>query len=462
MSSKGEHLGHGSGVGKHDVELRPQTSVLTRQHHIAQMAKKYANQPLTTLHHHLDLLWLGEAFRRVRRDSAPGVDAVSVADYEQDLEGNLKDLLERVKSGSYKAPPVRRCYIPKNGSETRPIGIPTTENKVLERAIVMLLEPIYESDFHDCSYGFRPQRGPPQALSNIRAQLMGMKGAWVVDVDIRKYFDSIPHEKLREILRYRIKDKVILRLIDKWLKAGVWENGQVSSFDEGTPQGGVISPMLSNIYLHEVLDKWFYQQIQPHLAGKAQLTRFADDFLLVVEKREDAEGLFVKLEERLSQWGLTIHPDKTSLIDFRHPWYSSAKPGTFTFLGFVHYWGKTRGGGRAVMKKTAKQRFNRILKNIEQWCKHNRHQPLAWQHRRLCEKLRGHCSYYGITGNSHALTHLRYEVLKVWHKWLNRRSRKRDGMRWKRFNVLISGPYYIPQMNIVHSAYKPVQECLTL
>jgi group II intron reverse transcriptase/maturase len=386
--------------------------VQTRRQHIAHIAKKYADKPITTLHHHLDLLWLRDAFHQLKRNSALGLDGISVSDYEQDLDANLKDLLERAKSGKYRATPVKRCYIPKNENESRPIGVPTTERKLLERAVAMLLEPIYEQEFYGCSYGFRPNRGAHQALDEIRATLKQMRGAWVVDIDIRKYFDSIPHKYLLEILGNRIKDSVILRLIGKWLKAGVWEAGHISISNEGTPQGGVISPLLSNIYLHEVLDKWFTQKVKPQLQGQAHLVRFADDFVILVEKREEAQGLLELLDTRFTEWGLAIHPDKSRLVDFRHPWTSRRKPETFDFLGFTHYWGKTRRGGYAVTRKTANHKYRGALKGFEQWCKHNRHKALAWQHRRICEKLKGYCAYYGISGNSMMLAKLRYEVLK--------------------------------------------------
>jgi len=407
----------------------------------------------------MDMLWMREAFSRLRRDSAPGIDGVSVEDYAQDLKSNLASLLERAKSGSYRAPPVKRKHIPKNERETRPIGLPTTENKVLERAVVMLLEPIYENDFYDCSYGFRPGRSPHQALEAVRAALKEMNGGWVVDVDIRKYFDSIPHSHLREVLRQRVKDGVILRLIGKWLKAGVWEDGGITYSDEGTPQGGVISPMLSNVYLHEVLDKWFEQMVKPRLEGKARMVRFADDFVMIFERREDAEKVLRVLPKRFEKYGLSIHMDKTRLVDFRHPWDSKEEPGSFDFLGFTHYWGKTRKGGYAVKKKTASKKLGQKLTDLRQWCKANRHKPLAEQHRKLCQKLQGHCAYYGVTGNIRSLSRYRHELLRAWQYWLNRRSRKRDGMSWSRFGQITAHPYPIPPVRIIHRAPSQEQRC---
>ena len=291
MSSEGDCRGETRADWRDAGEKQPLTSVSTRQQHIAEMAKKYAGSPLTTLSHHMDLLWLREAYGKVRRDSAPGVDGQTVADYGVDLDANLRSLLERAKSGSYRAPPAKRVHLPKSPTETRPIALPTVENKVLERAVVMLLEPVYEQVFLDCSYGFRPGRSPHMALEVLRDAVMRMEGGWVLDVDIRKFFDTIPKQLLRAVLRQRIGDGVIDRLIGKWLKAGIWEAGEVTYPEAGTPQGSVISPLLSNVYLHEVLDVWFEREIKPKLRGKAELIRFADDFVVVCEYREDAEAL---------------------------------------------------------------------------------------------------------------------------------------------------------------------------
>lgn len=424
MSSEGDNHRGGSVRSADAGEKRPLSSVSTRQRHIAQMARKYAASPLTTLSHHMDEPWMREAYRRVRRDSAPGVDGQSVADYGMNLEQNLRGLLERAKNGSYRAAPVKRAYIPKNETETRPIGIPTVENKVLERAVVMLLEPVYEIEFKDCSYGFRPKRSTHQALEAVRREAMAMGGGWVLDVDVRQYFDTIPHEQLREVLSRRIGDGVINRLIGKWLKAGVWESGTVTYPEAGTPQGGVISPMLSNIYLHEVMDCWFEEEIKPELKAQASLVRFADDFVVVCSERAEAETLLERIRTRFAGYGLTIHPEKTRIVDFRHPWKSGQKPQTFDFLGFTHYWGKTRKGGYAVKRKTQGKKFRAALQRVEQWCKSNRHRPLRDQHTQLCAKLQGHYAYYGIRGNYRALANFHHAVTRRWHYWLMRRSRE--------------------------------------
>lgn len=461
MSSQGSRPGYGSDASLHGVEKRPLTSVKNRQRHIAHIARKYTDSPLTTLSYHMDMLWMREAFSRLNKDSEPGTDKVTVEEYAKNLESNLAELLERAKSGSYRPPPVKRVHIRKNGKETRPIGVPATESKVLERAVTMLLEPLYEQEFLDCSYGFRPGRSTHQGLEQLRQTLKGMNGGWVLDVDVRKYFDSIPHDQLMSILRLRVKDSVILRLIVKWLKAGVWENGEITPSESGTPQGGVISPLLSNIYLHVVLDVWFEQVVKLHVKGPARMIRFADDFVIVFKRREDALKVLRVLPKRFGRYGLEIHPEKTQLVDFRHPWESRRKPQTFTFLGFTHYWGKTRRGGYAVKKKTSAKKMRQSLKRMHQWCKKNCHQPLGWQHEKLCQKLAGHYAAYSVAGNYAAVAAYRYHVLHTWRYWLNRRSRKKDGMGWSRFAALLQGKYRVPYPRIIHKAAREQQVCLS-
>jgi RNA-directed DNA polymerase len=320
------------------------TTVLTRQQRIAELAKQAPQMGFTSLNHHLDYGWLCEAYLRTRRDGAPGVDGQTAADYDANLQGNLQALLDRAKSGTYRAPPVRRVHIPKGpgSSETRPIGIPTFEDKVLQRAVVMLLEPIYEQDFRDCSYGFRPGRSAHQALEALWQQTMKSDGGWIVEVDIRKFFDTLDHAHLRDLLARRVRDGVLLRLIGKWLNAGVLESGTLSYPDQGTPQGGVVSPLLANVYLHYVLDEWFEQEVKPCLRGRAFLIRYADDFVMGFTCEEDARRVLEVLPKRFGKYGLTIHPDKTRLVPFRHPARrrrddsaSGSRPGTFDFLGFT-------------------------------------------------------------------------------------------------------------------------------
>jgi len=408
----------------------------------------------TSLAYLMDLEWLHEAYRRTRKNGAVGVDGQTAADYEQDLENNLRSLLDRAKSGQYFAPPVRRVHIPKAGSptETRPIGIPTLEDKILQRAVVMLLEPVYEQDFHDGSYGFRPGRSAHEALESLWKGLMDMGGGWVLEVDIRKFFDTLDHAHLREALRHRVRDGVLLCLIGKWLNAGVMEDGSISYPESGSPQGGVISPLLANVYLHYVLDMWFEREVQPRLAGRAFLIRYADDFVIVFSNESDARRVMEVLPKRFGKYGLILHPEKTRLVEFRPPIErngTSGEPGTFDLLGFTHYWARSRRGKWVVKRQTASKRLNRGLQAITDWCRRHRHLPLPEQHQKLSEKLRGHCAYYGITGNSSLLSVFRMQVHRIWRYWLSRRNRERS-MTWDCFNRLLE-TYPLPAAVAVHS-----------
>jgi group II intron reverse transcriptase/maturase len=420
-------------------ETSSSQTVSTKLERIAELARKAPTMVLTTLMHHVDLEWLREAYRRTRKDGATGVDGQTAEQYEQDLEGNLRRLLERVKSGTYRAPPVRRVYIPKGeGSEKRPIGIPTLEDKVLQRAVAMVLEAVYEQDFLDCSYGFRPGRSAHQALEELRNQLMEMHGGWVIEVDIRTFFDTVDHHQMREILGRRVRDGALLKLIGKWLNAGVMEGGEVSHPEAGTPQGGVISPLLANIYLSEVLDAWFEGEVKPRLRGRAFLIRYADDAVLVFSDQEDARRVMDVLPKRFGKYGLTLHPEKTRVVGFVRPPRDAASspdgatPGSFDLLGFTHYWATSRKGNWVVKRKTAKDRFRRALKRVAEWCRQNRHEPIQKQQQKLAEKLRGHMAYFGITGNSEGVSRFREAVVEVWLKWLRRRS-QRAGVTWDRF-----------------------------
>jgi RNA-directed DNA polymerase len=414
--------------------------ISTRRQRIATLARRSPQAALTTLAHHIDIDWLTEAFRRTRKDGAVGVDGQTATDYAVDLEGNLRSLLDRAKSGRYQAPPVRRVHIPKGtGPETRPIGIPTFEDKVLQRAVVMVLESVYEQDFLDCSYGSRPGRSAHQALDALWHRLMEVRGGCVLEIDIRKFFDALDHRHLHAILRRRVRDGVLLRLIGKWLNAGVLEDGCVTHPESGSPQGGVVSPVLANAYLHEVLDMWFEQTVKPRLKGRAHLIRYADDAVLVFEREGDARRVLDVLPKRFGKYGLTPHPEKTRLVPFQGrppgapPGSRDERPGTFDFLGFTHYWGRTLKGNWAVKRKTSEGRFRRSLTSVAQRCREHRHLPISEQWVALTRKLRGHFAYYGITGNIASLGRFRYHVTRAWHKWLSRRSGKAR-IPWERFD----------------------------
>jgi group II intron reverse transcriptase/maturase len=438
--------------------------VFTKQQRIAELAKQSPQMGFTSLNHHLDLIWLTQAYNRTRKDGAPGVDGQTAEDYVSRFLDNLKTLLDRAKSGTYRAPPVRRVRIPKGtGQETRPLGIPTLEDKILQRAVVMALEPIYEQDFLNCSYGFRPGRSAHQALEAIWKQTMDLGGCWLLEVDIRKFFDTLDHAHLRALLRQRVQDGVLLRLIDKWLKAGVLEGLELTYPEAGTPQGGVISPLLANIYLHYVLDVWFAKDVQPRLKGRAFLVRYADDFVMGFTQEEDARRVLAVLPLRFGKYGLTIHPDKTRLLPFvrpsRHPSVPAVPgvppPGSFDFLGFTHYWSQSKKGNWTVKRKTAGSRFQRAVRKIADWCRLNRHLTMREQHRALWLKLCGHFTYYGIIGNLIALQRFRYEVIGVWRKWLSRRHRS-GTVSWSRFTELLHHyPLPVPRAGAPPSVAKP-------
>lgn len=437
--------------------------VSTRQQRIAALARQSPQMGFTSLNHLIDLPWLHEAYRRTRKDGAVGVDGQTAADYERNLEANLQSLLDRAKSGTYRAAPVRRVHIPKGtGTDTRPIGIPTFEDKVLQRAVVMVLEAIYEQDFYPCSYGFRPGRSAHQALQSLWEQATQTAGGWILEVDIRKFFDTLDHAHLRELLQRRVRDGVLLRLIGKWLNAGVLEDGSLSYPETGSPQGGVISPLLANVYLHYVLDAWIEQEVKPRCKGRVFLIRYADDFVMGFTCEEDAQRVKDVLPKRFGKYGLTIHPDKTRLVPFQHPARRPPRKDgsggrevrTFDLLGFTHIWGRSwmKKGQWVIQRRTAKGRFKRALMAIGQWCRTNRHRPLAEQQQKLSQKLRGHYAYYGLTGNGKALSRFGSSVNRVWRKWLSRR-RAGNVMTWKRFNQILAR-YPLPSPVVVHSVYK--------
>lgn len=427
------------------AEASDSGTVSTKVRRLAELARQSPGMAFTSLAHLIDIPWLLEAYQSTRKDGAPGVDGQTAADYEADLVNNLRSLRERALSGTYRAPPVRRVHIPKGtGSETRPIGIPTFEDKILQRAVVMVLEAIYEQDFPSCSFGFRPGRSAHQALGHFRERAMAMRGCWVVEVDLRRFFDTLDHSHLRDFLRLRVRDGVLLRLIGKWLRAGVLENGHRTVPDSGSPQGGVISPILSNVFLHYVLDIWFEREVRPRLRGHAFLVRYADDLVVGFAHESDARRFLEVLPKRCSRFGLTLHPEKTRLVPFMRP--PADRPGgtgspvppsgTFDFLGFTHYWGLSRQGFWVVKRQTAKDRFGRALRSIALWCRSHRHLPIGVQHHTLSQKLRGHFAYFGLPGNGQALQRLRYEVTRVWRKWLLRRRRGGRGS-WDWLNGLL-------------------------
>lgn len=424
--------------------------VSTKLQRIAELARQMPDKALTSLAYRIDVEWLKEAYRRTRKDGASGVDGQTAEQYAENLDANLESLLTRVKTASYRAPPVKRVHIPKDGG-TRPIGIPTFEDKVLQRAYAMILEAVYEQEFLDCSYGFRPGRSAHQALDAFWKQMTSMGGGWVLELDIRDYFGSLEHAQLRHIIERRVRDGSVLRHVGKWLNAGVLEERKLWHPETGTPQGGVISPVLANIYLHEVLDVWFEREVRPRLKGQAFLIRYADDGVLGFSEEGDAKRVLEVLSKRFAKYGLTLHPEKTQLVRFA-PKQHDKDPGTFDFLGFTHYWGMSRKGKAIIKRKTASKRLRRSLTRISQWCRAHRHDRLTAQHQALARKMRGHYGYYGITGNSRMLTMFWHAVERTWQRWLSRRS-QRAKIKWDRFKQLLR-VFPLPPPRVVHSIYR--------
>ena len=431
--------------------------ISTKQSEIAALAGIEPKRVLTTLAHRIDLEWMREAYRRTRKDGAVGVDAVGRKAFEESLDDNLTGLLGGLKSGLYRAPPVRRVHIEKDGgTSTRPIGIPTLGDKVLQRAVVMALEPLYEQDFLDCSYGFRPGRSAHDALERLRQGTMNLGGGWIIDLDIRGFFENVDRTRLGEMLDGRVRDGVIRRAIGKWLNAGVMEEGVVSRPEKGTQQGGVASPLISNIYLHEVLDTWFEKDVRPRLRQDAFMVRYADDAVLCFADEDDARRVMAVLPKRLERFGLELNGQKTRLVPFTPPESDADRRSgdrAFDFLGFTHFWRRSRTGRWIVSKKTSKVRFGRSLKSVSEWCRMHRHGSLADQQKMLNRKLVGHYAYFGVIGNSLALARFRYEVGRRWRYWLDRRS-NRSGVTWDRFARLLAR-YPLAPSRVSHSWSAP-------
>lgn len=415
--------------------------------HIAERAKKFRDEPITNLHSFIDLNLLNECFDALNKKGASGVDGQSWEDYNEVREEKIPKLLAKFKSGSYRAPLIRRTYIPKGRGNRRPLGLPTIEDKLLQRAVTKVLMPIYEQEFYSTSYGFRPGKSQHQALEMLFKEVSFKGKYYIIDADMSNYFGSINHGRLREFLDLRIKDGVIRKMIDKWLKAGVLEDSQVSYPEEGTPQGGVISPLLSNIFLHYVLDEWFVETIQPRLKAESKLIRFADDFLLLFSSKKDAERVMEVLPKRMEKYGLTLHPEKTKLVEVNS---RGGKGGqTFDFLGFTHFMGKSRKGKDILKRKTSKKKLRTALRRTNEWIRINRHRPIVDLIRELNRKLQGHYSYYGITFNSRSLLLYHHIVRRQLHKWLTRRGGKKP-LTWDKYQMILNH-YSLKQPRIVHS-----------
>ncbi|MGB8841120.1 MAG: group II intron reverse transcriptase/maturase [Aliidongia sp.] len=393
-------------------------------------ARRSRQTRFTALLHHVDDEALLRAFRRQRRAASAGVDGVTVASYEQNLEENIRDLCERVHTGRYRPQPVRRTYIPKADGGRRPLGIPTLEDKIVQGAVAEVLSAIYEVDFLGFSYGFRPGRNPHQALDALQTALMAERINWVLDADIRSFFDSVDHEWLLRMLAHRVADRRVLRLVRQWLRAGVLDGGTWQANDEGTPQGAGISPLLSNIFLHYTLDLWVQKRRRQEARGRVIVVRYADDFVMGFEHESDAHRMIAALKERLAGFGLALHEDKTRLLMFgrfateRRAERGLGRPETFDFLGFTHYCDKSRNGRFIVRRRTQRNRMIRKLKELRLEMRRRMHIPVTDQWRWLSAVLRGHYGYYGLTGNYRAMKRFLQEVEVLWQRALARRSQK--------------------------------------
>lgn len=418
-------------------------------------AKENPECRFTSLAHLLTMDFLEWCFKELKKDKASGIDGVSYKDYEGNLEGNLKDLLKRLKTKRYRPQPVRRVYIPKPNGDKRPLGIPTIEDKIVQMAVKKILEAIFENDFLDISFGFRPNRSCHNALDKLDRIIMTKPINFVVDIDIEKFFDSVNHNWLIECLRQRIMDKSLLRLIERFLKMGIMEDGKYFASEEGVPQGGVLSPILANIYLHYILDLWFEKVVKKRLKGYAGMVRYADDFIVCFQAEKEAKAFRDMLKQRLGKFGLRIARDKSRIIEFgRYVWERAQKTGekvaTFDFLGFTHYCDRTRKGRFKLGRRTSDKRFRRGIKVIWDWLKgiRNRIRLKEWW-RMLEMKLIGHYRYYGVSGNMRSLKKFFWLVVRAVYKWINKRSQKKSG-NWEWFKRLIRIRNPLPKPKIYH------------
>ena len=416
---------------------------------IVSMARENPEMVFTAVAHKIDLPLLNEAYRRIKKGKSMGVDKVTVAEYAVDLDKNLYNLHQRLRRGQYVATPVKRIWIEKENGKYRPIGIPALEDKIVQKAVEMILSAIYEPNFHDFSHGFRTGHSQHMAIKQLRENCIKYNSNWIVSADITGLFDNIDHGYLREFIKQRVNDGGIIRLLGKWLKAGVMEEHRYFNTESGTPQGGVISPILSNIFLHNVLDDWFVKEVQPRMKGRSFLIRFADDYIAGFELESDAVRAMTAMAKRFNRFGLELHPEKTKLIRFGRPTKRTEKenkPGTFDFLGFTFYWGKSRQNYWVIKKKTLQKRLCRFKKNVWEWCKVNRHKPIQEQYESLCSKLRGYYQYFGVICNYKALGKAHYYVTRAWRFWLSRRCHK-GKVSYKDLTTR----YPLPKPRIIHN-----------
>jgi RNA-directed DNA polymerase len=443
--------------GNTGSETRPGRSagpgVSSELDRVRQVARRDKEARFTALLHHVSLERLVMAYRDLSPQAAPGVDGVTWADYGQDLVANLRDLHDRVHSGRYRASPSRRAYIPKADGRLRPLGIAALEDKIVQRAVVEVLNAVYEADFLGFSYGFRPGRGPHQALDALAAGIYRKKVNWVLDADIRDFFGQLDRDWLMKFLRHRIADERVLRLVGKWLAAGVIEDGERTESEKGSPQGASASPLLANVYLHYVLDLWAGWWRKRHAHGDVVIVRFADDFIIGFEHKDDADRFLDELRGRFAEFGLELHPGKTRLIEFgrhavRHRKARGlGKPETFDFLGFTHICATSRGGRFWIKRITISKRMRAKLKQVKDQLMQRRHLPVPEQGRWLASVVRGHMAYYAVPGNLLAVAAFRDQVRRHWRRALRRRSQK-TRITWDRMNRIANR--WLPRARVMH------------
>jgi RNA-directed DNA polymerase len=452
-SMEGRPEAEGKSAARNAPPAQDGTSAPTLLRRIGQRAKEKPEERFTTLLSHLKVPLLKEAFRRLRKAAASGVDGVTWDEYGERLDERLLDLQDRIHRGSYHPQPVRRVHIPKGDGHTRPLGIPALEDKVVQQAARMVLEPIYEATFVGFSYGFRPRRSQHDALDAL-AEAIARKVSWVLDADIRSFFDTIDHGWMQRFLEHRIGDSRMVRLLMKWMRAGVMEDGKLHAVEEGTPQGGIISPLLANIYLHYVLDLWACQWRKKHARGEVYVVRYADDFVVGFQREQDARALRTALAERLAKFGLALHPDKTRVLQFGRfaredrERRGLPKPETFEFLGFAHIAGQDQQGRFQLRRRTSRKKRRAKLASLKEQCRRRRHRPVPEQHAWLCQVLHGHYRYYGVPTNHPALRQYQRAVALVWHRALQSRSQRGrwTQAKWKAF----AAKFPLPSPRILH------------
>ena len=416
---------------------------------VVERARREPEGRFHSLAHLLDVPALARAYRRQRRGAAVGVDGVTKEEYGRELETRLRDLHTRLRTKRYRHQPIRRVHIPKGQGTTRPIGISAFEDKLVQDAVREVLEAIYEQDFLDCSYGFRPGRSAHDALRTLDRVVHRGEVSWILEADVVSFFDSVGRTALLKMLQTRVADGSLLRLIGKCLHAGVLDGAELFRPETGTAQGSVLSPLLGNVYLHYVLDLWFETVVKPRLRGRATLVRYCDDFIITFEHEDDARRVMTALGKRLGRFGLTLHPDKTRLLPFRRPpagQRGGKGPATFDFLGFTFYWARSRRGRWGMVWKTRSGSLRRAIQSVTDWCRRHRHLPVEVQHKELRRRLQGHFNYFGVSGNFRSLLLLVEMTKRAWHKWLCRRS-QRGRLTWERFDALLQR-YPLPRPRI--------------